>query len=603
MVYLTLDCGAEANCITLAECKRLQIDVSPAGQIASQIDNSRIKVLGEIHTNFTRGEINFAFEALVVPTINKASVLAGMPFLRSNNITVPFSEDYITVKNKYRIPVTPPIFVDKPSESQKNSHIVKIRKTTVLLPDEYIEENLPDRFPENSSYIVAPYKLDTSLPPTECDAVGQTIRIINTSKDPIILPNKSLPFQVRPLHSTTPTRIKEHKPHSDVPPVMDVSQDPESYLSKLKYDPDGVIAKLPNGQQIIDRLKKANAEYHEVFNGDLTLGYNGASGPCKANWNFIQEPPTNHGKSVSYIKDEQKLITQAKIDRLYEQKVVQKPSELGIVVKMVNPIMVLKKTRVENEPWENIDPVNDTRLVLAANKLNTWMEDIPGDVVTAEEHLAKISKHTFHINTDLASSFEQIWVDESKYPYLAFNSPHKGLYIMCRTVQGRKGSSETLKQLTSICFGHLEADSKVDFIHDDAHIGGQDPMQAVDNWIEFLKACRKNNIKLSPNKTVFFPNEFDVVGYSIKGQTTVPSLHRINVIKNFELPTTVGQLRTYLGLYKTFVKNQKNQATILSGLNELASNNHDRKDVINWIELLYLTGLQQIDTTRLREGK
>ena len=367
---------------------------------------------------------------------------------------------------------------------------------------------------------------------------------------------------------------------------MDVSQDPESYLSKLKYDPDGVIAKLPNGQQIIDRLKKANAEYHEVFNGDLTLGYNGASGPCKANWNFIQEPPTNHGKSVSYIKDEQKLITQAKIDRLYEQKVVQKPSELGIVVKMVNPIMVLKKTRVENEPWENIDPVNDTRLVLAANKLNTWMEDIPGDVVTAEEHLAKISKHTFHINTDLASSFEQIWVDESKYPYLAFNSPHKGLYIMCRTVQGRKGSSETLKQLTSICFGHLEADSKVDFIHDDAHIGGQDPMQAVDNWIEFLKACRKNNIKLSPNKTVFFPNEFDVVGYSIKGQTTVPSLHRINVIKNFELPTTVGQLRTYLGLYKTFVKNQKNQATILSGLNELASNNHDRKDVINWTELL-----------------
>ena len=125
VVHLTLDSGAEANCITLNECQRLQIKVTPAGQIASQIDNSKIKVLGEIHTYFTRGEISFTFEALVVPNINKASVLAGMPFLKRNKITVPFSEDYVKVDNKYKIPVTPSIFLDKPSDNQKNSHIEK----------------------------------------------------------------------------------------------------------------------------------------------------------------------------------------------------------------------------------------------------------------------------------------------------------------------------------------------------------------------------------------------------------------------------------------------------------------------------------------------
>ena len=46
-------------------------------------------------------------------------------------------------------------------------------------------------------------------------------------------------------------------------------------------------------------------------------------------------------------------------------------SELGVVVKMVNPVMILKKTCMENEHWESIDPINDTRLVMAANKLNT----------------------------------------------------------------------------------------------------------------------------------------------------------------------------------------------------------------------------------------
>ena len=76
------------------------------------------------------------------------------------------------------------------------------------------------------------------------------------------------------------------------------------------------------------------------------------------------------------------------------------------------------------------------------------MEDVPSDVVTPEEHMTKLSKHRYHINMDLASSFEQIWVDESKYPYLAFKSPFKGQFIICRTVQGQKGCSETLKKLT-----------------------------------------------------------------------------------------------------------------------------------------------------------
>ena len=50
------------------------------------------------------------------------------------------------------------------------------------------------------------------------------------------------------------------------------------------------------------------------------------------------------------------------------------------------------------ELWDKIDPINDTRLVMVANKLNMWMEDVPGDVVTPEEHMAKLSRRRFHIN-------------------------------------------------------------------------------------------------------------------------------------------------------------------------------------------------------------
>ena len=44
---------------------------------------------------------------------------------------------------------------------------------------------------------------------------------------------------------------------------------------------------------------------------------------------------------ISYIKCDQKIISQAKIDKLYQQKVVQKPSDLVLVMKMVNPVMTI----------------------------------------------------------------------------------------------------------------------------------------------------------------------------------------------------------------------------------------------------------------------
>ena len=48
-------------------------------------------------------------------------------------------------------------------------------------------------------------------------------------------------------------------------------------------------------------------------------------------------------------------------------------------------------------------------------------------------------------------------------------------------VQGCKRSSDTLKQLKSICFGYLEAEKKAEFINDDAHVRGQDSTETVDN--------------------------------------------------------------------------------------------------------------------------
>ena len=61
------------------------------------------------------------------------------------------------------------------------------------MPDKFIEESLPTNFPPNYPYIVSPYdgKLQSQLLPIECDAVGSSIRITNTSDRPITLNKKA----------------------------------------------------------------------------------------------------------------------------------------------------------------------------------------------------------------------------------------------------------------------------------------------------------------------------------------------------------------------------------------------------------------------------
>ena len=62
---------------------------------------------------------------------------------------------------------------------------------------------------------------------------------------------------------------------------------------------------------------------------------------------------------------------------------------------------------------------------------------------------------------------------------------------------------------------------------------------------------------------------------------------------------TVGQLRSYLGLYKTFLRSQKDQAQVLHELNQLVGNNHNTNDNVDWSEetkLKFYDSQSKVDT-------
>ena len=101
------------------------------------------------------------------------------------------------------------------------------------------------------------------------------------------------------------------------------------------------------------------------------------------------------------------------------------------------------------------------------------------------------------------------------------------------------------------------------------YIGGHSQEEATENWKIVLQLLKKNNIKLSPKKTACFPKKLDLLGWTKQGKYLVPDPYRQNVIASAPLPTTVKNLRSYLGAYRTFFRCKKEMSSILADLEEL----------------------------------
>ena len=85
-MHLVLDTGATASLMSLEKAKELNLKILPTVHKAVQVDGvSGLKVLGEVHTEFQRGDLTFQFSGLVVNRLG-TDVLAGTGFHLENDV-------------------------------------------------------------------------------------------------------------------------------------------------------------------------------------------------------------------------------------------------------------------------------------------------------------------------------------------------------------------------------------------------------------------------------------------------------------------------------------------------------------------------------------
>lgn len=87
-------------------------------------------------------------------------------------------------------------------------------------------------------------------------------------------------------------------------------------------------------------------------------------------------------------------------------------------------------------------------------------------------------------------------------------------------------------------------------IADNIFCGANTVDQLLINWERVLSNLSDCNLKLSPSQTIICPKTVSILGWQWSGGNLTVSKHRVSALSKCSLPSTVKQLRSFIGAFK-----------------------------------------------------
>jgi hypothetical protein len=563
-VDIIIDTGATGNMIRESTARKLKAVITKSTQAANQADGtSPLKVTGETRLQFTRGDLTFEFEGLVVMDLD-VEILAGIPFMEQNDIAVRPARQKITFSDGSSC------YYGKATKSTphhvRRAHVIRAPNHAVtIFPGDYIEATVPYNM-GNTSVAIEP-RADTTHPqwpqPDVTRSIEGIVRVPNLTGEPMTLKRHEHICQILPTYS--PKRVK----NEDIPKAQTVKTTTATtrHSAAVRVDPDNILP-TEHRQSMVDIL----TEYDSVFTKQYK-GYNGAAGPFQAQVNMgPTKPPQRKGRIPQYSKN--KLVTlQEKFDELEQAGVFAKPEDVGISVEYVNPSFLIAKSS------------GGHRLVTAFADVGRYSKPQPCLMPDVDSTLRQIAQWKYICISDLSSAFYQIPLQRESMKYCGVVTPFKGTRVYARCAMGMPGSESALEELMCRVLGDLQQEGIVTKLADDLYCGGNTPDELVRNWKRVLDTLLQCRLCLSASKTIIAPKKTTILGWIWETGKISASQHRISSLATCSTPKSVKEMRSFIGAYKVLARVIPGCSTILAPLDETTAGKQSQ-DHITWSDEL-----------------
>ena len=573
---MTIDNGCTGNIIRLNVVERLKIPIKPTKVKAKLADDKTyLDVVGEISIELVRGKQSFKFDAIVVKNLGP-DALAGTPFQKNNDVMTDFVNELIIVKKKVRYPFTSEHIV----EGAADTFLVRVQRSEIILPGEYLDVKIPRDNPPSQSFIIENRQCSYLQTPMEIDTVGYNMRIPNLSTDPIEV-KKNSHIQVRRLQNIEPEELgaKHEYPKK---PVMNTECD----LKDVSIDPSGKLFSDTQKKDIEHVLKKVS----KVFSNDDST----YKGQYKASFEFSSEtrPILKNSKLPSYSSKHNNLLQQ-KCDKLWSRGKIVPISDLGIQPNCLNQPFLVRKQKAMHKKLEDCTE-KDTRMVTSFGPLAKLVKKNVSKVTTEKEVWAKLAEWKYIAESDLTDSFHQLVLRRSDTSsslsntnidcssYMCFKTPYKGIFAYVTGAQGMPGMSEHLDNVLDATIGDLIQMNKAFKIHDQIYIGGQDFDSFLSNVEEVFDRLAEAGLRLGTDKTIIGVYSSVIYGKLWHNGTLAPSQHKITNLAKVPIPETVGKLRSFIQGAKINSECLKGLAASLAPFGKLVGSDKSKHEKVQW---------------------
>jgi len=179
----------------------------------------------------------------------------------------------------------------------------------------------------------------------------------------------------------------------------------------------------------------------------------------------------------------------------------------------------------------------------------------------------RLAGSTVFSTIDLSKAYHQFPVNEEDIPKTAVSTPFGNFEYLFMPF-GLRNAAQTLQRFMDSIL--RDFDYAYAYL-DDIIIASKDSTTHYTHLLNVLSLLNKHNLQINPDKCQFFQERVRFLGHILSPLGCDPFPERLDVIRQFPLPTTVTQLRSFLGTVNfchRFIPNSSHITAPLSSLNK-----------------------------------